>query len=182
MQIHTGSHALRLRRMGIDTYQEPVVYLRSDSPACRAEGFEARSRIKLSLGERHLVATLNIVDGSLLEADQAGLSEWAWRSLGAREGEVVRIGHADPVRSEGRLRAKVYGESLSWGDLRAIIEDVVAGEYSELQLAAFVTACAGDRLSMQETVWLTQAMGASGPSMRRITSPKRISFGGFARK
>jgi thymidine phosphorylase len=176
-----GSHALRLRRMGIDTYQEPVVYLRSDCPACRAEGFEARSRIKLSLGARHLVATLNIVAGALLEPDEAGLSEWAWRSLGAREGEVVRIGHADPVRSEGRLRAKVYGESLSWGDLRAIIEDVVAGEYSELQLAAFVTACAGDRLSMQETVWLTQAMADAGERIGWPTSPicDKHSVGGL---
>jgi thymidine phosphorylase len=157
-----GGHSMRLRRLGIDTYQEPVVYVRSDSRACRAEGFEARSRVKLSLGARHLVATLNMVGGDLLRADEAGLSEWAWRSLGAREGDVVRIGHADPVRSEGRLRAKVYGEALSWGDFRAIVEDIVAGEYSELQLAAFVTACAGDHLSTQETIWLTQAMADAG--------------------
>ena len=31
---------LRLRRLGIDTYQHPVVYLRADSPVCSAEGFE----------------------------------------------------------------------------------------------------------------------------------------------
>jgi thymidine phosphorylase len=157
-----GGHSMRLRRLGIDTYQEPVVYVRGDSHACRAEGFEARSRVKLSLGARHLVATLNMVGSDLLGAEEAGLSEWAWRSLGAQAGDAVRIGHADPVRSEGRLRAKVYGEALSWGDFRAIIEDVVAGEYSELHLAAFVTACAGDRLSTQETIWLTQAMADAG--------------------
>jgi len=35
---------LRLRRVGIDTYQEPVIYMRADCAVCRAEGFEAQSR------------------------------------------------------------------------------------------------------------------------------------------
>lgn len=61
-----SAHTLRLRRLGIDTYQELVVYLHRDCHACRAEGFEARSQLKLSLGERHIVATLNIVHDSLL--------------------------------------------------------------------------------------------------------------------
>jgi thymidine phosphorylase len=157
-----GAHALRLRRLGIDTYQELVVYMHRECQVCRSEGFEAHSRVKLSHGARQIIATLNIVQGGLLTTEEAGLSEAAWRALGAREGDFVRIGHADPPRSESRLRAKVYGESLSWSDLRAIVEDVVAGAYSELQLAAFVTACAGDRLSSHETVWLTQAMADTG--------------------
>jgi thymidine phosphorylase len=176
-----GGQAMRVHRMGIDTYQEPVVYVRADCRACRAEGFEARSRVKLSTGTRHLVATLNVVQGALLAPEQAGLSEWAWRSLGASEGDTVRITHAEPVRSEGRLRAKVYGEALSWGDLRTIVEDIVAGEYSELQLAAFVTACAGERLSTQETIWLTQAMADAGERIAWARTPvaDKHSVGGL---
>lgn len=37
---------LRARRLGVDTYREPVVFLRSDSPVCRAEGFRAMSRVQ----------------------------------------------------------------------------------------------------------------------------------------
>lgn len=33
----TLPHVLRLKRMGIDTYQEPVIYMRSDCHVCRAE-------------------------------------------------------------------------------------------------------------------------------------------------
>lgn len=159
---HAAAHALRLRRLGIDTYQELVIYMHRDCHACRAEGFEARSRIKVSLGGRHIVATLNTVLGDLLETNEASLSESACLALEAEDGDLVRIGHADPVQSESRLRAKVYGERLSWGDLRAIVDDVVAGSYSDLQLAAFATACAGDRLDAEETTWLTRAMADSG--------------------
>lgn len=42
-----AASALRLRRLGIDTYQEAIAYVRSDSPVCKAEGFEARSRLEL---------------------------------------------------------------------------------------------------------------------------------------
>ncbi len=160
-----SAHALRLRRLGIDTYQELVVYMHRDCHACRAEGFEARSRIRVSLGGRHVVATLNTVLGDLLEPDEASLSESAWSALGAKEGDLVRIGHADPVQSESRLRAKVYGERLSWGDLRGIVDDVVGGSYSDLQLAAFATACAGERLDAEETTWLTRAMADAGERM-----------------
>lgn len=159
---HAAAHALRLRRLGIDTYQELVIYMHRDCHACRAEGFEARSRINVSLGGRQIVATLNTVLGDLLNPNEASLSESAWLALGARPGDLVRIGHADPVRSESRLRAKVYGERLSWGDLRAIVDDVAAGAYSDLQLAAFATACAGDRLDAEETTWLTRAMADAG--------------------
>jgi thymidine phosphorylase len=159
---HVAAHALRLRRLGIDTYQELVIYMRSDCHACRAEGFEARSRVKVSLGGRQIVATLNTVLGNLLESDEASLSEAAWNALGAQPGDLVRIGHADPLHSESRLRAKVYGERLSWGDLRGIIDDVAAGAYSDLQLAAFATACAGERLDAEETTWLTRAMADAG--------------------
>jgi len=35
---------LKLRRLGIDTYTDPVIYMRRDCHVCRAEGFEARTR------------------------------------------------------------------------------------------------------------------------------------------
>lgn len=39
--------SLRARRLGIDTYQEAVIYLRRDSSICRSEGFEALSRVQV---------------------------------------------------------------------------------------------------------------------------------------
>ena len=50
-----------LKRMGIDTYQETVVYMRADCYVCRSEGFEAHTRVQVSLGKKSVIATLNVV-------------------------------------------------------------------------------------------------------------------------
>ena len=39
-----------------------------------------------------------------------------------------------------------------------MIDDVAAGRYSDLHLAAFITACAAESLDLDETVALTRAM------------------------
>jgi len=153
---------LRLRRLGIDTYQEPVLYMHRDCPVCRSVGFEAQSRVEVLLDGRSVVATLNVVDGDFLAAQEAGVSEAAWRLLRGSEGALVTLRHPAPLESLGHVRAKVYGRKLTAPALRSVIEDVAAGRYSELQLAAFVTACAGDRLDLEETVELTRAMVAVG--------------------
>lgn len=160
---------LRLRRLGIDTYQEPVVYMRRDCRVCRSEGFEAHSRVEISFEGRTIVATLNVVDGEFLPLHEAGLSEAAWRLLGAREGAEAKLRHPQPLESLGYVRAKVYGRRLTAEAMQAVVADVVAGRYSDLQLAAFVTACAGDRLDLEETIALTRAMVEAG---------ERIDWGG----
>ncbi|MDE2605143.1 MAG: thymidine phosphorylase family protein [Burkholderiales bacterium] len=155
---HTHHSLLRLRRLGIDTYQEPVLYMHRDCPVCHSEGFEAQSRVELAVGERTVVATLNVVQGGFLAVGEAGVSEAAWRLLEAPEGALVSLRHPPPLESLGHVRAKIYGRKLTAPALHSVIEDVAAGRYSELQLAAFVTACAGDRLDREETIALTRAM------------------------
>jgi thymidine phosphorylase len=157
---------LKLRRLGIDTYTDPVLFMNGSCPIFRSEGFEARSRVRVTLGGRSLIATLHVVSSSLLAPDEAGLSEFAWRHLGASEDAHARVSHPEPVESVSRLRAKVYGARLSPADMHSIIGDVAAGLYSDLQLAAFVTATAGDRLDEAETVALTQAMLGAGERLR----------------
>ena len=162
--VSTASR-IRLRRLGIDTYQEPVLYMHRDCHVCHSEGFEAQSRVEVTLGGRHIVATLNVVSGAFLSPDEAGLSEAAWRLLGARDGDVATLRHPAPLESLGHVRAKVYGRRLTPAAFEAVIADVVAGHYSDLQLAAFVTACAGDGLDLEETVSLTRAMVGVGERM-----------------
>ncbi len=152
--------------MGIDTYQEPVLYMRADCPVCVSEGFEAQSRVELSLGHRTIVATLNVVSSEFLTNGEAGLSEAAWRLLGAREGDEATARHPRPLESLGHVRSKVYGNRLGAAAFDAVIADVAAGRYSDLQLAAFVTACAGDGLDTEETIALTRAMVRAGDRMQ----------------
>jgi thymidine phosphorylase len=50
--------------------------------------------------------------------------------------------------------------------MSAIVRDIAEGRYSDLQLAAFVTACAGNRLDPEETLSLTRAMIEAGDRLR----------------
>lgn len=156
---------LRLRRMGIDTYQEPVLYMHRDCPVCHSEGFEAQSRVEVALNGRTIVATLNVVTGAFLSPDEAGLSEAAWRLLQPGEGDEAHMRHPKPLESLGHVRAKVYGKRLDAAALDAVIADVASGRYSDLQLAAFITACAGNGLDLRETVALTRSMVNAGERM-----------------
>ena len=153
-----ASALVRLRRMGIDTYQAPVIYMRRDCAVCRSEGFEAQSRVEVWRDGRRILATLNVVTGDFLPPDEAGLSDAAWRLLDAHEGDTAELRHAPPLASLSALRGKVYGRALSAAEINAIVRDIAGGRYSELELAAFVTACAGQRLDAQETTLLTHAM------------------------
>ena len=153
------TNTLLLQRAGIDTYRQPVVYMPADCHVCRGEGFSALTRVRISLGNRSIIATLNVVtDADWLPPDAAGLSDEAWRALAARTGDAGEFSHPEPPASASVIRAKVYGNRLNGDDCKAVIEDCVAHRLSDLDLAAFVTACAGDNLDTSETLALTRAM------------------------
>ncbi|MCO6439544.1 MAG: hypothetical protein J5I81_00355 [Nitrococcus mobilis] len=148
---------LSARRLEIDTLDEPVVYMRWDCHVCRAEGFRARSRIALHHGERSAIATINVVHGERLRAGEIGLSVEAARQLAAGNGDPIRISHAPTLASFSHVRAKIYGETLEEEQLTAVISDIAARRYSDVQLTAFVTTCA-QRLSQREITALTRAL------------------------
>ncbi len=158
---HSGA-GLCLRRIGIDTYQEPVIYMRNDCHVCRAEGFEAQTRVQVCLNGKAIVATLNVVTTELLAPGEAGLSESAWRMLGAQDGQIVELSHPSPLESLGLVRAKVYGKRLDESGLASIVSDVAAGRYTDVHIAAFLTSCVGDRLDRDEIRALTRAMIKAG--------------------
>ncbi|GAB4365478.1 MAG: thymidine phosphorylase family protein [Kiloniellaceae bacterium] len=155
-------HRLRARRLGIDSQYEAIVYMRSDCHVCRAEGFAAHNRVRLTNGKRSIIATLHQVTSDLLAHDEAGLSESAWHRLGLGDGGRVAVSHPDPLDSLSKVRGKVYGRELDDAAIAAIITDVVGGRYSDIHLSSFITACSARPLNLQEMIALTRAMTAAG--------------------
>jgi thymidine phosphorylase len=158
-------NTLRLKRLGIDTFDDFIIFMRKDCHICRAEGFTSHARVKVAANGSSVVATLNMVSSDILAPGQAGLSECAWQHLNVQEGAEVSITHAQSVDSLGRVRAKVFGHRLSDEDFRVILKDVVSGYYSDIQLSSFITACAARELDEAEIVGLTSAMISAGKRM-----------------
>ena len=159
---------LRARRVGVHTHDQAVVFMRVDCHICRSEGLTPHSRVLLSAGGREIIATLYQVSDGLVGAEEAGLSEAAWTRLALSDGEPVFVRHPDPVLSLGSVRGRIYGKRLGEADLRAIIADVVKGQYSDVHLSAFVTAGSAVPFDRDETVALTRAMVDVGD---RLTWP-----------
>lgn len=163
--------AVRIRRIGIHTYQEPVIYMHAGCAICRSQGFEAESRVRVTCAGRSVEATLNVVTSDLLSTEEAALSESAWRLLGAEEGAWARLSHPEPLDSLAHVRAKLYGATLDERALHAVVRDIAAQRYSAIHVAAFVAACAAGRMSRAEVVGLTRAMVDAGERLAWPRAP-----------
>jgi thymidine phosphorylase len=149
---------LRARRIGVHTQDEAVVFMRIDCHVCRSEGLSPRSRVLLTCGDRSTIATLYQVSGDWLPPDEAGLSEAAWLHLGVSEEDLLSVSHPEPVSSLSKVRSRIYGIRLDKEALHLVISDILRGLYSDVQVSAFLTACATLPLDDAETVALTRAM------------------------
>lgn len=162
----TRGASLRVRRMHLHTQREPIVIMRTDCPVCRSEGLAPRSQVLLRTDGREVTAILFQGADDILAADEIGLSEAAWGLLAASEGERVTISHPHPVRSMGAVRSRIFGTTLQPFAFDEIVTDVVAGRYSDVQLAAFITAGSALPLTDDETIALTEAMARAGEQLR----------------
>lgn len=169
----TDTHRLKVLDIGINTHQEPVVYMREDCHVCRAEGFSTNSRVQLRTDSRAIIATLNVVDSQVLPIDTVGLSKIALRRLQPAADAWVTVSHAPVVASLAAVRKKVFGHPLSDAELQAVVNDICDHRYSDIEIASFLSVCAGGRMSLKEIIGLTQAMVNAGrrlswPDQRRV--------------
>lgn len=159
-------YSLRLKRLGINTYNEAIIYLRENCPVCCSEGFVAQARISINFGGRSIIATLNTIQSELLTKEEASLSEYAWQLLGVKDGDKIELSHPKPLNSLSYIRRKIYGNELNAEEISTIVDDVLAGRLSDIHIASFITACAGDKLNISEIKDLCKAMILSGERLK----------------
>jgi thymidine phosphorylase len=176
-----GRQNLHARRLGLHAQHDAIAIMRTDCHVCRSEGLSARTQVLVIAGEREVLATLYQVSGDLIAADEVGLSEGAWERLGVSDGDSLIVRHPDPAESLGRMRHRIYRHRLDSAAFGAIMSDIVDGRYSDVQLAAFVTACAALPLDERETIELTRVMVDVGERLRWPGSPivDKHSVGGL---
>lgn len=160
--VNETHSTLKLKYLGINTYKEPIIYMRDDCYICKSEGFYAQTRVLVSLNQRSIIATINTIDTGLLRHNEAGLSNYAWDLLSAQNGDEISITHPQPLASVSYIRAKIYGKALKANETKHIIDDIVSGRLSDINIAMYLAASAGDRMSQKEIIDLTRAMVNSG--------------------
>ena len=181
LSVRRGVPALRARRLGLHTQHQAVVVMRTDCHVCRAEGLAARSQVLLTLRDRQVQATLFQIDGDLLSHGDVALSEAAWSLLGVTDGEQIHFSHPPSLDSLSSVRRRIHGNRLDESSLTSIVRDVVAGRYTDVHLAAFLTASSALPLDLVETAALTKAMVAAGDKLDwgRAVVVDKHSIGGL---
>jgi thymidine phosphorylase len=159
------SNKLKYKHLGIYTQNENVVYMREDCHVCISEGFESLTRIRISNSTTSIVASLNVLSSAILLPDEIGLSDAAAKKLNVSQNDTLYVSHLEPIESLSHVRAKIYNQKLDFNAYSDIISDIVEGNYSNIHLSAFITACAGDRMDIDEISDLTKAMIASGKQL-----------------
>jgi len=157
---------LKIRRIPLDTLRENVAVLASNCSALRPEAFQAFKRLEVQHDGRSIIASLDICrDLSVVGPDEIGLTEPAFRRMGLAEGDTVFISPARSPQSLDYVRTKIGGETLNRHQIESIVQDIVGYRYSDMEIAAFLVACAGF-LSTDELLHLTFAMAAAGTTLR----------------
>lgn len=146
------------RRLGWHAQDDVIILMRTDCPICRAEGLSPRTRVRVQTGDKEVIATLHQIDDDWLELNEAGLSEAAWLRLGLKMGGSVSVGHAPSLPSLSDVRRRMTGHRLDAAAFHRIIGDVAAGRYSDIHLAAFLSACSTLKMDIDEISSLTGAM------------------------
>ena len=153
----TDKSSLTVRAIGINTHQEPIVYMHKDCHICVAEGFSASARVLLKIATHQLSATLDVVENHILDTAHIGLSNIARQLLKVLESETVLVEHAPLVDSLRLLRKKIYGHALNDNDLEQIMRDISVHRYRDIEIAGFLSVCAGSRLNLDDIIGLTRA-------------------------
>ncbi len=159
------SNILKYKHLGIYTQNENVVYMREDCHVCISEGFEALTRIRISNATTSIVASLNVLNSDILLPHEIGLSDAAAKKLNVSPNDTLYVSHLEPIESLSHVRAKIYNQKLEYNAYNEIITDIVENNYSNIHLSAFITACAGDRMDIDEISHLTKAMIATGKQL-----------------
>lgn len=164
--IENHTSRLKVKDIGIDTYRENIIFMRADCHICDSEGFVALTRLLVHYAGQTIVATLNVVYSDILLPGEAALSMEALNRLQVVMNDYITVSHLKHIDSLSKVRAKMYDQQLSEEDFKEIISDIAAGSYSNIELSAFITACAGNNLSLDEIIGLTKAMINSGQRLK----------------
>jgi thymidine phosphorylase len=165
MPIHTP-HRLRAKRLPFDTFRENIIVLARDNIALRPERLIGVRRVEISAPGVCLLASPMICDdSSIVGPEEAGLPAPAFRRLNIENGAWIDVAPAPQPQSLLNVRAKIAGETLSADAYAAIARDLADHRWSDMEIGAFLVACAGF-MTPEETLGLTRGMIAAGRTLK----------------
>lgn len=138
-------------------------------------------RIGIIKGNRHTQVILDIAESKeAIPEGSIGLFEEVLSNLKVRNGQNVRVVLESKPMSVHYIKEKFGGKRLDYKKIKTIIQDVVDGKLSDIELTYFIAASTIRPLDFNETVYLTRAIIETGESLNvrsRIVVDKHCTGG-----
>ncbi|GKS66895.1 thymidine phosphorylase [Nitrosarchaeum sp.] len=149
---------LKIKILGIDSGGKPFVFLNGKD--ADELNITASERITVQ-AKKKITAIVNITNTSV-EKGFLGVTEEVKNLLSLKQNSKVIVEIAPFPKSLQFIRNKLSGKKLLYPEIYEIVQDLVDGNLSENEIAAFVTALHLDKIDLDEATSLSRAMVDTG--------------------
>ncbi len=166
---------LKVKNLGFSSGQYLVV---TDDEVARELGVRPHERVKISYNGREVIAIINVareIPKSVILANEDVI-----RELKVKEGECVEVEPAPIPLSLKYIKDRLRGVRLGYEEAKTIIEDIVSGRLSEIEITALVTSTYYVGMSIEEMYYFSKAMIETGRKLELNRRPilDKHSIGG----
>jgi AMP phosphorylase len=117
-----------------------------------------------------ITAVVETTDGFVTQG-KIGIYREAWEAMKLVPDEAVDVLPAARPKSVSFIKKKMDRQKLTSEEMHDIIEDIVEGNLTEVELTAFVTASYIYSMDADEIEWMTRAMVKTGDQVSFDTHP-----------
>ena len=149
------------------TVPEPIAVLFRDD--CLEMGVGLIDRIRIECG-RAVVSSVIISDDPRLKGRILMPSALMDR-CGAADGDVADVSYSAPPESVRSIRRKIHGGRLEKTEIDSIMKDIMAGDLSDAEILAFVSAFNVNNAELTEIASMTKSMAETGRMVDLGTGP-----------
>jgi len=136
----------------------------------RELAIDALDRIELHANGRTLVVIVNTTE-TMVGRGEIGIFCEAWEAVDAMEGATASVVPISRPRSVEHIKKKIRGHPLDEQEIRELVEDMISGRLSNREITAYSVAVQIVDMSMEEIVFLTNAMVDTGDRLTFKRSP-----------
>lgn len=154
---------LRANPLNFETGGLSVVILNKED--VESLGVHALDRVKLTIGKKELTAIVDVSE-RFAKRGEVVTNEEVSSFFKIKLGDELEIKRAPKPDSVEYIKEKIERVTLNEKKIRAIVNDVVERNLSDIELSAFVAALDMNGLSMDEAEYLSKAMVETGKKLR----------------
>ncbi|RLE81501.1 MAG: hypothetical protein DRJ52_03990, partial [Thermoprotei archaeon] len=151
---------MKVKRIDISLGGSKVVILNSKD--ADKLGLKPYDRVKVVNEAGKSITALVSITKTFINEGEIGVVKEVGESLGVKDEDEVKVIPSAHPSSWQFIRKKLKGEKLSRNEIYYIVRDVVSGELSELEIATFLLAEYFHGMSIDEIVYMIEAMVETG--------------------